>query len=648
MKENQKHRKIVRFLPLLALFTLVTDLLLFTRCANQGMPTGGPRDSIPPFLVETSPVMRGTHFSGKEVRLTFNEYIIPDKVSEALVVSPPLSKRPSVRTKSRSLIIAFNEELKPDVTYSMDFKNSIVDNNEQNPYLGLRLLFSTGESVDTLRVAGMVKDAQKLEPFDKIMVMLYSNLNDTAVVRTKPDYIARTDQRGLYLFDNVKQGTYRMYAVNDANSNLMYDAGAEEFAFCDSLITPSAQFVAEPDTLAIGADSLLISGQTIFKPDPIYLRCFTEKIYEQYLDKSIRNTRQKCTFVFGESVKDTLGIKLLNHKSKDWYILEHNSEIDSLTLWLTDTLVTRMDTIQIELTYSQLDSARQSYLQKDTIPLIFTEKERVDTRRRKKEDEIPQLVEFMLSDNIKSNGFDLNSPIYIRVPEPVKNFDLSGIRLTKADDLTFTPLKITTYRDTTDWRTYRIDHQWEPGTAYVLEIDSAACVNIYGITSQKMKKQFTTQKDDFYGKIILNLTSVGEKLLVQLLENSRDEKVIKTLETADERRLVFDYLAPAKYRVKIIFDSNKNGKWDPGDFSKSLQPERVAYLPEIVKVRSNWDNQFEWDLKPDPTFRKMLVDKEEEELRLKKLQEKQRENAEQEREVPGTGTSNPFGPPGNY
>ena len=647
MKENQKRYKITRILPLLALFTLVTELLFFTRCANQGMPTGGPKDSIPPFLIETLPAMMSTNFTGKEVRITFNEYIVPDQVSEALVVSPPLTKRPSVRTKSRSLIVTFNEELKPDVTYSMDFKNSVVDNNEQNPYLGLRMLFSTGEAIDTLRVAGMVKNAEKLEPLEKIIVMLYSNLNDTAVMRTKPDYIARTDQRGLYLFDNVKTGTYRIYAINDANSNLMYDAGAEEFAFSDSLIIPTAQYVADPDTLAVGADSLLISGHTIFKPEPVFLRCFTEEIFDQFLDKSIRNSRQKCTFVFGETVKDTLGITLLNHKSDNWYILEHNPEIDSLTMWITDTLVARMDTIQVELAYYQLDSTRQQYLQKDTIPLIFTEKERAETRRRKKEDETPQIVEFQFSDNIKGSGFDLNSPIYINTPEPVKNFDLSAIRLLKADDLTSTPLKIKAYKDTTDWRTYRIDHEWEPNTSYVLEIDSAACINIYGITSQKIKKQFTTQKDDFYGRIILNLTSVSEKLLVQLLENTREEKVIKTLETEAEGTIIFDFLAPAKYRVNIVFDRNHNGKWDPGDFTNQLQPERVAYLPEIVKVRSNWDNQYEWDLKPDPTFRKVLIDKEEEELRLKQLQEQQRKNAEQEREVPQTGSGNPFGMPGN-
>jgi len=202
---------------------LLPALIVFSRCANQGMPTGGPKDTIPPLLVETNPLLRELNFKGKDVRITFNEYIVSDAVSEELVISPPLEKRPVIRTKSKTLIIGFNEELKPDVTYSLDFKNSVTDNNENNPYYGLRLLFSTGPRLDTLRVAGEVKSAGNLDNQEKMLVMLYRNIDDTAVIRTKPDYISRTDSRGIFLFDNVKPGIYRLYALNDANSNRVYE-----------------------------------------------------------------------------------------------------------------------------------------------------------------------------------------------------------------------------------------------------------------------------------------------------------------------------------------------------------------------------------------------------------------------------------------
>ncbi len=623
--------------PLLFII-MICGFIVFSRCANQGMPTGGPKDSIPPFLVETSPAARGLNFSGKEVKLTFNEFIIPDAVSEELVVSPPLRKRPSVRTKSKSLIVDFNEELKPDVTYSMDFKNSVVDNNERNPLKGLRLIFSTGPVVDTLRLAGIVKKAENLEPQEKILVMLYSNLNDTAVYRTKPDYIARTDNRGLYLFDNIKPGKYHLFALNDANSNLQYDAGSEEFAFSDSLIVPSAKFIAEPDTLAFGADSLLISGHTLFKPEPVYLRTFTEKFYQQYLDKAIRESRYKCTFVFGESVKDSFNIRLLDKDVKNWYLLEPNADMDSLTFWVTDTVIAVIDTLKLELAYFQLDSLKQKYVEHDTIRLIYTEKERPEMRRKKKENEVPEIVQLNFSDNIKPSGFDLNNSVQLTSPEPVKNFDFSKIKISLADDSTSLPLRISIHKDTVTWRTYDIDYKWEPNTSYKLEIDSAACENIYGITNRKFKKSFTTQKDDYYGKIILNLSSVETPVLVQLLQNNKDESALKTIVSDKNSKVTFDFLDPAKYKVKIIFDTNNNRKWDPGNFNKKQQPERVAYLPEIIKVRSNWESQYEWDLKPDPTFKKVLIDKEEIELQQKKQKEQRLQEKETGTPVDNNGT----------
>ncbi len=619
---------------LLTGIALFIALAFYTSCANQGMPTGGPKDTLPPILLQTSPAMRGLNFTGSEVRLTFDEFIIADAVSEDLVVSPPLQKRPSVRTRSRNLIVEFNEDLKQDVTYSLDFKNSIVDNNERNPYNNLRIILSTGPVLDTLRVAGVVKNGFNLEKQEKILVMLHSNLHDSAVVKTLPDYIARTDARGLYLFDNVKAGNYRLYALNDGNRDMKYNPGAEEIAFADSIIIPFAEFRAEADTLVSGADSLLIVGNTYFFPEPIYLRTFTEKFFDQYIEKVIRETRFRSQIVFNEPVDDTLGIRLFHRDKQDWFLQEHSSGFDTITLWVTDTLVAALDTLRFEIAFTQLDSLNQKYIALDTLSLVYTDRARQEPRRRSRDDEEekPEVVQFTFSDNVKTSGFDLNVPVLITAPEPVYSFDTNAIRLVGAEDLTDTPLPIKVTKDTLRWRTWQIQYPWEPNTSYILEIDSATFTNIYGITNRNFRRQFTTQKEDFYGSIILHLSSVNEPLVVQLLDNSKDEKVMKTLKTSSDGKVTFDFLAPNKYKVKIIFDSNNNGEWDTGSLAENRQPERVAYLPEIVKVRSNWENEFKWDLKSDPTYRKELIDKEEEELRLKRQQEERQKQEQQDRE----------------
>ncbi len=615
-------------------FAIIISMALYTSCANQGMPTGGPKDSIPPILIETSPAYRALNFSGKEVSLTFNEYIISDAVSEQLVVSPPLQKRPSIRTKSKSLIVSFNEDLKSDMTYSLDFKNSVADNNERNPYKSLRMIFSTGSQIDTLRVAGAVKNAFNLESTEKILVMLHQNLNDTAISNTIPDYVARTDEKGIFLFDNVKAGTYKLFAVNDANQNLMYDSGAEEIAFADSLIIPTAEYRAEPDTLAKGADSLLIAGNTYFFPEPVYLRTFMEDFFDQFLEKSVRDTRHKSTLVFSEPVTDTLDIKLLGFENEYPFILEPNPAFDSITVWLTDTLIASNDTLKFSLTYTDIDSLDQRFLKTDTVNMVFTDRAtRSESRRRSRDDdEVPEIVQFSFSDNIKTTGFDLNLPVTLYSPEPIDTFDFSSVRIIMAEDLAQTPLPITIQKDTIEYRTWQIRYNWEPNMSYLLEVDSAAARNIYGITNRKISRKFTTQKDDYYGSIILQLTSVSEPMLIQLLDNSKDEKVIKTLHAQTDGSVTFDFLAPNKYKIKFIYDTNNNGKWDTGSLKTGIQPEKVAYFPEIIKVRSNWENEYPWDVTPNPEYPKKLIDKEEEEMRRKKEQEERQKQDEQERE----------------
>ena len=618
-------------------------IVIISSCANQGMPTGGPRDSIPPVLIGTQPKFKSLNFDGNEIRLTFNEYIDPSGIGEALVISPPLSKRPIIRTKSKTLIVQFNEELRDSVTYSLDFKNSIVDNNEQNPYEGMRFSFSTGDVFDTLRVAGKVINSFNLEAAENVLVVLHKNLHDSAVFRVIPDYIAKTDKNGLFMIDNIASGSYHIFSVNDANNDMLYNEGLEEIAFMDTLIVPYAEFHEELDTLVKGVDSLLITGHIHFHPEPFYLRQFTENIFEQYLDSYERETRYKCSFIFNESVKDTFSINLVPPKNSDWYILEPTSKMDSLTLWIADTLVAKTDTLFMEISYFQLDSMNQLYLHKDTLEMNFADKEEPEKKRKKEKDEDKEKPEPIPQFDWKttiSSTFDLNKSIYITAPEPVNFFDTNNIHLYLTDDTLQTPLVFQVENDTTKWRTWKIDFNWEPETNYTLEIDSAACQNIYGITSKKLKKSFKTREEDYYGSIILELTGVEHPLLIQLVTNNDDELVLLQHAVSENKSITFDYLAPEKYKIKAIYDKNNNGKWDSGSFQDKFQPESVAYVNEVIKVRSNWENKLAWDVSPDPTFTKNVRDKELEEQRRKEAEEKARMEREQEQNQQRQGQNN--------
>ena len=568
-------------LPILIVAVLAW-IVIISSCANPGMPEGGYRDTIPPVLLKTDPVYKSVNNKSSEVRLTFNEYLSTEEISEALVVSPPMAKKPSILTKSKTLIVKFNEELKDSTTYSLDFKSSLADNNEKNIIEDFRFSFSTGPVYDSLRVSGHLANAFNLKPVEKGLILLHSNLHDSAVFKIRPDYIAKTDKEGKFLIDNIAPGKYHIFALNDANNNLLYNEGAEEIAFYDSIVVPSAVFEAEPDTIRTEKDTIVVLGHTHFSPEPIYLSQFTEDLFEQYLETGKRDSRYKCTFVFGEPVKDTFALRLLNYNTENWYQIEYNEKFDSLSVWITDTLAAKIDTLMAEVAYFQLDSTDQVFLKKDTVELAFVdlEKERAQKRKKDKDESDKKAVEqFGWITDLTGSTVDLNKKLGITAPEPLFAFDETKIIMYLSEDTLKTPLKFSFEKDTTTYRKYLIGYQWTPGTTYSFEIDSAAATNIFGITSRKFTTRFSSREEDFYGSLELDLSNVEMPLVVQLCSNSDEEKVVAERFISADGKVLFDYLLPEKYKIKLIYDSNGNGKWDTGSFQDKTQPEKVIYLP---------------------------------------------------------------------
>jgi hypothetical protein len=481
--------------------------------------------------------------------------------------------------------------------------------------------------------------AFNLEPVEKGLILLHSNLHDSAVYSLKPDYIAKTDEEGIFMIDNIAPGKYHLFSLIDNNNNLLYDEGAEEIAFEDSLIIPSAKFVEEVDTIYSATDTIVVLGHTDFYPEPFYLRQFTENIFDQYLDVYERDTRYKCTFVFNESVKDSFQLNLIGHEAKDWYQAEYNENIDSLIIWIADTTIARFDTLMMEVCYLQLDTLSQLYLKRDTVEMNFVDKEVAKSAKKKRtkdegEEEPEPIVQFTWKTDIKSSVIELNQSIGLSASEPIYSFDSTKIVLYLAEDTLKTPLNFTFEKDTLEYRKYNISYQWEPAVNYVLEIDSAAAVNIFGISSRKLKNKFSAREEDYYGTLSLNLTGIELPVIAQLISNNESEKVIVEKVIKENGKIKFDYLKPDKYRLKFIIDRNENGKWDTGSNQDKYQPEWVTYINEVVKVKSNWEIEIPaLDLKPDLNFVKRIRDLEEEE-RLRKEAEKKAKMEKEKGESP--------------
>jgi hypothetical protein len=593
---------------------IVLGIIVLGSCARVGSPTGGPRDTIPPQLVLSEPQMYATEFDESEIELVFDEYIQLNNANSELIVSPPVDEKPQVKLRNRSVLIDLNNELRDSVTYTINFGDAIVDFNEGNPVSGFEFVFSTGSHIDSFSVAGKLVNSFNLEPYEEeVYVMLYENLTDSAPLLELPAFIGKATDEGNFAINNVKSDTFRIFALKDANNSLTYDLPNEQIAFHDSVVFLSPQLFSESDTIV--ADSSLISNGTAdtvsFVSDttqlldtsnvrktytfytPLFM--FEEEKRMQYLTDDNRDDKHRLRFIFNTPV-DTIHFKPLNIEKENWYYPEYADENDTIDLWLADTNLVQKDSILLAVSHYGLDTAQNKVWLTDTI-MFKAPEEKSSSRQRRNADEEPEdknMPQFITLNVRSGSTVDLNSVIRINSKHPISSVDTGNIRLAWTVDSIMHEADFTFLGDSLPSRHFKISSDWKEAARYELFIEPNTFENIYHYPHDTIQVNFKTQSADYYGKILLNLKNVPHDLIIQLLsrETIAMQKVIET-----DGVYTFDYLEPKEYSVKLIYDRNGNGEWDTGNYLKNWQPERVDFYPEKISVRSNWEIEYEWDVK---------------------------------------------------
>ena len=638
-------------------FVWVAYLLFTTSCANPGMPTGGNKDSIPPVVLRTEPDFNARNYKGHSVSLTFDEFIISDEISTELMVSPPLKKKPVLRTKSKTLTIDLGKDLHPNTTYSLDFKNAIVDNNEKNPLKDFRFAFSTGPEFDSLMIGGYVINAKDVDPVEGALVLLYAADDSLSAFNDSlPAYIAKTDDKGFYAVTNIAAGKYHLYALEDADNSYTFNQPGERVAFFDSLVVPQNPEVIKvtrADSLSAGEkkdeagaaiDSLISAGQRIpdnINPDslrasgeklihgavtvidsiyqgrqakqvkvvPYILSMFEEESNDQFLDSYDREKGNLIRFYFTHPVTDSFRVDLISPiPSPDWSYLEYGYSRDTVTLWVNDTIISKTDTLKLKLQYLALDTLENTFVKKDTLDLVYTEPVQKERRRRKKDE--PKIVQPFPFKHNAADAFDPYNPLILLAPEPLDKFDYSKVYLYHTVDTLEERIPFEIKQDSSLHRKYTIGYPWVFEDQYRLEVDSAAAKTYPGQPSARINQNFRIQKEAYYGKIFLDIKNVQGSCIVELLKNTDKEEVLQKIILEKDGEVEFPFIKPEKYKIRLIIDRNQNGQWDTGDLEKWKQPERVVYYSKILKIRSNFEVHETWVLPEDLQFSKKLIDEE--------------------------------------
>ena len=580
-------------------------------CANMGRPEGGPRDELPPVYVRSNPALGQLNFKGNKITVDFDENIQLDDAMNKIVVSPAQHTTPAISSNGRRVTIELRDTLIPNTTYTLDFADAVKDLNEGNVLDGFAMDFATGDTIDTLRISGMVFEARTLEPAQGMLVGVYSNLSDTAISTLPFERITKTNQLGQFTLRNLKAGTYRVYALNDVNRHYHWDR-SEDVAFYDVAVSPSSEPTVITDTLTRHTgerDSLVMRDATRFLPDDLLLTWFNEGYASQYLRDYKRPERNKLTFQFGAK-SDTLPIlRLLNtHRAGDeistWATLDASPTLDTLTYWISDTSLVSLDSITLEATYLRTDTLDNLVWGTDTLKFnMRPEKKKKEKKKKKKDDEeadtippVPHMELRMLS----GSSQDLHKGLTLSAGSPVVRFDTAAIHLEiQVDTLWYriVPPKFTRPEPLRPM-VFTAPYKWEEGTKYRLTIDSAAVNDIYGLDNAQLVHEFTTKKSEDYSAISFNVSGLdGRKGIVEVLSSS-DKPVASAPVNGDLATI--RYLSPGTYYARLFIDANDDGEWTTGSITDSIQPEEVYYYPKKINLKKNWTIEQSWNINELP------------------------------------------------
>lgn len=515
-------------------------------CANRGSPTGGEEDVDPPVIERSVPENFSTNFKRDEIRIYFDEYIKIKDVQKQLIISPPMDPKPDIYPlggASKYISIKINDTLEANTTYAFNFGQSIVDNNEENPYPYYRYVFSTGDYIDSLSIKGYVTDALKNEPDPFISVMLYevdSTYSDSIVYKEKPRYITNTlDSVTTFSIDNIKEGKYKLIALKDENSNYLFNQKRDKIAFKEGFVT-----VPTDSTYKL----------TLFKE---------ETNFRAIKPKQAGKTR--IIFPY-EGDYEAMRIQVLGETPENYKTRIVKDELtDTLYYWYKPEF--------------EIDSTQ----------FIVTNKTAVDTfNHRFRNLEADTLV----INTVSSGTLNFEDEFTLEGSVPFVNIDTTKIELIDRDTLKI-PFEV---KYDTLLNRYSFPIEKREGQKYFFKMLPNTFTDFYeGTNKDTLNYTFRTKKESEYGNIRINVRNAKFPLIVQLV-NSKGAVMYEKY-TTENPVVDFKNIVPGKYSLRAIFDANGNGKYDTGNYLLGIKPERVSYTAqEIDEVRSNFDQVIEFTL----------------------------------------------------
>ncbi|MBR2961755.1 MAG: Ig-like domain-containing protein [Alistipes sp.] len=625
----------------------------FSRCANIMTPTGGPKDTLAPVIVTLNPDNFTTNFNAKKIYIEFNEYVQLKDQQKELFTSPAMKKMPLLSIRGKGIVITIRDTLRENTTYAIDLGSAVRDNNEGNPINAMRYVFSTGDKVDSLVCSGYTADSYKADSVSRTFIWFFAadSLPDTpdydsTIFNRKPDVIARAQNNGIFIAQNLKPIDYRIYAFGDKNDNQLYEPGTDLVGLLDSTYNPAKM----PD-FAIWFDSLRMYPSA--EPQ-LYFRMFTDEAFKaQRLVEAQRPQQKELKLFFNTAHPRIEELKLDSIPSNKILYDPRTVGKDTVSLWLNVPAENLPDTIKGEITYFRHDSIRQ--LTKTTEPIkVFWKyieskdeqkaREKEEKERKKAEEEGREYTPptkpnpFKMTTTAQGDvnpekgvDFTLTYPAIAMDTTAIKLYQVNG----EGQAATETEVKHHFERDTLNMSHWYIRAKLKEATSYRLFFPKDAIEDVMGYKNDSTSNSFKTYDPEKFGRLVIRVRGVGDKRYI-IQQTDSSSKTQQELTGVKSGKYTLNYIPASEIRIRIIEDTNNNGKWDAGNVVKRLQPERAEmYMndmgEDLFAIKANWDVELDIDMSKVfvpmtmQNLVKMLDDKEA--ARIKKLFEEWQEKA---------------------
>lgn len=525
--------------PILRFIFFVISVFILVNCARTGRPEGGPKDENPPLFVTANPPYKTINFDDKEIKLNFNEFIKLKNINKQLIVSPPL-KNPLLispqGSASKSLTLKILDTLKDNNTYIINFGNAIEDNNEGNSLESFKYVFSTGTYIDSLSVSGEIKDAYLNQSPKSTNILLYkidSSFNDSIIYKKKPNYVTSTLDSSSFNFTNLKEGKYLMTALKEVTNDYLFNSKEDKIGF-------------STDTIVLPKDSILKNPIVLFK-----------EIQPYKFKRAKETSKGKIAFGYEGRTKD-LQIKIISkvpEKFKKISKFEINK--DTLNYWFTP-------------------------FETDSLNFIVTNQKIIDTitvKLRKKK------IDSLIFNSSIKRTIHFRDTFFIKTTNPIVKIDTSKIKLTDKDT---TAVFYSSYISKKENKIAILFNK-KPQQKYSLKIQPEAFFDLFNQKNDTLAYNFNTKETEDYGRITIKIENqTSQNLIIELLEGKNKNNLVERRLISKSQEIRFDFLEPKTYFVRAIIDTNKNNRWDTGNYLLKQQPEKVIYFDEELKLRANY------------------------------------------------------------